>query len=674
MPNFVRAANPIWYFPDLLGEPLNDTYYAFFLQNTIPYLPQTVYMDNQGMTQWTSPIQFLPNGTLPQNLYFEDDQVYYLQVRQGNTMSALKIYDIPNFLPSDGGSSTPSTSIGTDNQISNPQFAYLSFTTPLTITTAGTYNIAPGWQLVLTGSGSTTITQIIFNGSESTLDDPIPGNPPYALEFNSNGWTSSILQQTFNNNGALWAQGAVSASLTAQSTTVNQPLSISYVPSVGAGTEIASGTVVTSGYTVLSGAVAIPVSTNTSPSNTASVSFQITLPPNGNVTVTNVQLIGQEDANNPLDVVYEEETVERSLDHLFHYYANELIIKPKNSLLAGWNFAYNPFQFSPVSPTVISTVCQYVADQTILYQENANAFLVGKAAYVNNHALTVNANPSGTASRFALIQYIDPRTIRGYWNYYVSSLVRARIFTSSSSIRFKMRLIYNTALPNALSPTDPIASWPNNSDPVFATGWTAIAPQNDPVFILPNSYGNEGANSVIPFAFDSFLLPTATTDLQTLGVVFYIMDDANPATDSFLFDKISLVPNRFAVDATSECFNKALSDCQYYFEKSYNIDIPPGTGAQPSGAQSIQLFGGINIAGLDRPFKTIKRATPSMVWYSPITGAGSAIYNNSTSSDYSVNNNNTPGLSSTSYPSTTTNPATGSILTAHWVASARLGG
>src|SRR5665213_2035655 len=82
MPNFVRAANPIWFFVDLVGFPLNDQYYISFLQNTVPYLPQLVYRDNQGQAPWSDPIFFYPNGTLPDNLYFEDDEVYRLEIRQ----------------------------------------------------------------------------------------------------------------------------------------------------------------------------------------------------------------------------------------------------------------------------------------------------------------------------------------------------------------------------------------------------------------------------------------------------------------------------------------------------------------------------------------------------------------------------------------------------------------
>src|SRR6266567_7060659 len=103
MADFIRAANPIWHFVDLLGFSLNDSYYISFLSNTFPYLPQPVYQDNQGLVPWANPLEFLANGTLPQNLYFDDTLVYRLEVREGPTQSDQLIYLIPDFIPGEDG-------------------------------------------------------------------------------------------------------------------------------------------------------------------------------------------------------------------------------------------------------------------------------------------------------------------------------------------------------------------------------------------------------------------------------------------------------------------------------------------------------------------------------------------------------------------------------------------
>jgi len=41
----IRGANPIWAEFDLEGNLFDDTFYLYVLQNTLPYLPATVYHD-----------------------------------------------------------------------------------------------------------------------------------------------------------------------------------------------------------------------------------------------------------------------------------------------------------------------------------------------------------------------------------------------------------------------------------------------------------------------------------------------------------------------------------------------------------------------------------------------------------------------------------------------------
>src|ERR1700679_3565325 len=107
MTNFVRAANPIWWLPDLTGFPLNDQYYAFFQENDLPYAPQAVYQDPNGISPWPYPLHFQPSGTLPNNLYFDETLVYRIVIRQGPDDTSPLIWLIENFVPGEG--STAST-------------------------------------------------------------------------------------------------------------------------------------------------------------------------------------------------------------------------------------------------------------------------------------------------------------------------------------------------------------------------------------------------------------------------------------------------------------------------------------------------------------------------------------------------------------------------------------
>ncbi len=648
---FVRGANPIWYFVNLVGIQLDDTYYAFFLTNTLPYLPQNVYMDNQGQTVWTGDIlQFLPNGTLPDNLYFDPTLVYRIEIRQGPTQNDPLIYEINNYVPccSDsggGGGGSSGQFVNAQNQITNSQFSTINFVSPFTITVAGTYNIAPGWQLVLTGIGSTTITQLVFHGT-----DQIPNNPPFALRFNNAGWTTAYLIQTFSNNGSIWNGGGVSMSFLAESQIVPQTISMSYVPS-DSGTPIIviNNAVLTVGvFQTFAATVAIPSpSTNSDPSSVAYVQAFINLPPTGIVDITNIQVVGQ---SAPLTLPfaippYQQQTSEEQSNGLFYYYEPSIILQPKSSILTGWNFGLNPWQFTATTPANVAGN-QYTADQTIVIQQNyvatatGNNIAVGRATFSNNLGFLATAVTAH--NQFGILQYIDPSIIAPYWGNILSSLVTAYFNSAQSpitSIKLKMRLIYNTALPSSLSQTYPVVSWTEGGDPVFAAGWTALTPLNDPAYPI----GGGTNNLPTQFSFNGFKLPLATTYTMTLGIFLYTVGDMNQASpsDFLVINDVSLVPNSFAIASNPITFEETLKQCEFYYEQSYAIGNIAGSIIS-TNSQFAEMFPTINggapafvLRGFEVSYRNLKRSIPSVNFYSPTTGASNTV-------DYDIRANGLP--------------------------------
>jgi hypothetical protein len=577
---FARSYNPIWYFVDHVGQSLDDTYYAFFLQNTFPYNPQKVYHDVDGLTEWNNPLEFQPSGTLPADLYFDDSKIYRIEIRAGNSQSDQLVWLIEDYIPSH--SSTPGPDGGdtnsTENAISNPQFSIVNFSTtpnaPLFTSTLQTIEIAPGWQIVCEGTlGSVSVSQLLFEGNPSS-----PTNPSYGLEITSTGWTGIALQQTFLHNGTLWSSQAVAVALTAKVLLTPVRITADIIYSDNDSTTIGTFDLTTS-YFPYTDAVQLDPSTNPSVPATAYTRLRLSWPSPSVVDITSIQLVGQEIENRSFQ--YQQIPLERQDDHLFHYYKNELIIKPKDTILTAWNFSLNPFQFYPTAMTVAPAQTQYIADQTILHQISAGGTLKsGYASVGDRDCLLIKAINTFNDNRFALIQYIDPATIRPYWSYLLSSLARARIFTSvgTANVGIKMRLIWSATLPVQLSNVEPILSW--GTDPVFNTSqWNEIIPLNDPTYILPNAYDtSEGTNEFPAFSFDAFQMPAMTTTTMTLGVVIYTtanMANAVGTEDSIAFDRISLVPNKFAVDSNPQTFDQVLRECEYYYETSYAVGTVP---------------------------------------------------------------------------------------------------
>ena len=621
---FIRGSNPVWFEVDLTALPFDDTYWLFVLQNTFPYLPAVVYDDPSGLIPWNNPIQFLANGTLPIDIFFDTGSatmpaVYRLEFRKGPTQTDPLIYLVENYIPGGGGIG-PITQVASvsDNQITNPQFSLIDFSSPLVITSGSsqTIDVAPGWSLLLTGTGNVTLTQVSLNNSAATIN---PTNAPYALEITVSGWDAGgvVLRQRFQQNGMQWANSTVACSVTARIQGAPQTISATLVDSNSTLlTTLLNGITIDGTFNQYQGFGTLTGTTNPDLPPAAYIDFLMQLPSTVDIYLTSIQLT---DSNIPNVVPYVQDTIERQLDYTFHYYMNSLLTEPKESLLTGWDFGLNPWQFTTIANTTLASQCAYTADQTIIYQQTgASEISTAQGTAAQNFAFQVTAVTA--TNRFAMIQYIDPRTVRDVWGYNLSSLVRAYILspTHSSSIRFKMRLIWRTTLPSSIGAAEPISSWTGAGDPVFAAGWTAIVPTNDPIY----TFGAKG--STYPFNGLSLSSVTPSTGTMTLGIVIYTIDNMNQAAtaDSILFERVSLCRNDFAIDGQILTFDETLKRCYYYFESSKNLgELLTDSDASGALVRTCNVFtDGGNIDVFPRSFSIqynqVKRsASTSLVFY-----------------------------------------------------------
>jgi hypothetical protein len=519
-----------------------------------------------------------------------------------------------------GNTPIQTVALATGNQITNPQFSIVNFTPPFTLTnvTNQTISVAPGWDLVLTGTGNVTLDIEPLNDSATTLN---PTNAPYALEINISGtWSAAVLRQRFNQNGMLWANQIVSSSITAFIDGAPQSISATLVDSnntiIG---QILAPTEIDGTFNEYTGFGQIAASTNPNLPPAAYVDYLLALPTAVDIFITSLQLVTQ---NIETVINYEQDSIERQVDHTFHYYKDSILLRAKQTILTVWNFPLNPWQFSPVGATTIASN-SYITDQTILSQQNPGSISASRNTAGQLALTTVAAT---TQQNFAVIQYIDPFTIMPYWNYLLSSLVSAAITTSNSTkLNIKMKLIYSTTLPTTV---DPIASWSGN-EPVFTGQWTAINAVNQPVNVLSSGSFND-------FAYNGFQLPAVTTSTMTLGVVFYTTSALN-SNDIVLLNRISLVPNPFAIAANPQTFDQVLKECQFYYEKSYNNGTLPGNSAGGGiVAQQVTspMTGSVATGGIAMiprafgfNFNTVKRTSaPTVTLYSPNSGTAARVY------------------------------------------------
>lgn len=286
----VRGINPVWNFVDLVGQEMDDTFYFFTLQNTLPYLPSPVYQDQSGSVPWSNPIQLLANGTLPVNIYFDPTQTYRLEWRNGPTQADALIYLVENYIPDGTASISPVAVTPTSqNQITDPQFSLVNFTSPITINSATTTSIAPGWDIITTGAGSLVVSQIGQGGNVWTANNAT--NAPYYLSMANAGFSTVTLRQRFNGNGALFTGSFVALNFTAwaaNATTLTDSIKYSDVTSV-----IFSPASLTTVATDFRRSSSVPVSTSGDLPPVAWTEVDFTFTDNTTVNITSIQVVSE---------------------------------------------------------------------------------------------------------------------------------------------------------------------------------------------------------------------------------------------------------------------------------------------------------------------------------------------------------------------------------------------
>lgn len=312
----IRGANPVWLLDDLQSNIFDDTFYLFVLENTIPYAPATVFHDPDLNVPWTQPIRFLGNGTLPVDIYFESDVVYRLEFRQGDTQQDPLIYEVNNYVAGEGGSTPVDTvAFASSNQVTNPQFALIDFTSPFTLaaTDPDPIHIAPGWYLTLAGTGTVTITQVPLNNSNTN-----PSNAPYALRLTLNGWTndSVVLWQRFEQNGMLWANKIVSSTVTARLEGSPQSIIANLVDSNDSLlANVLPLTSVNEAWNEFTGHGSLPATTNPDVPPAAYIDYRLSIPSNIDIYLSSFQLVVQD---LPIEPGFEQDSINRQIDHTYN--------------------------------------------------------------------------------------------------------------------------------------------------------------------------------------------------------------------------------------------------------------------------------------------------------------------------------------------------------------------
>jgi len=562
--------------------------------------------------------------------------LYYVVVKDSNGVDQFTREAWPNGALSGGGSVT--SGLPVQNQIANPQFTEILINdiptlspSTTTYTVSGSeleFECAPNWTFVINGTGNVTVERLPLTGSLA-----IPTNPPYSLKVSvDNGISYCYLRQRFDSNSGLWTSTSNNALFLSLGILVknliNADTEIKMFYKASNGSEATSPLELMtkqigqlSDYTYYTaGSPQIPVSTDTFSGQAGFVDIYISFAPGSSLAISSIQIVPASNVEAAPLLGYDISSANRAEALMGDYYLPRVTSSPIPSLLTAWDFPLNPAQIGEAQTA--NTTVDYKWDQTICLTSSGN---VGVSRNSASGGLTLA--PAANDQAMYIMQYLSGAQAREVAFTRLSSNICAYLGAGGGNVTVSVSL-YRAPAATAI-PILPLKLVDISSSGVLsniATGWT----------LIPRS-GLDTARAAL-----STSLPTENNDIKFTG--WEIIDSGQyNDTDKFAIVVVFAWDTATTINVNSISLNKGdlptrpaplsksdvLSQCQFYYEKSYDEAVVPGSNST-AGAMSFQLFaegtGGSSSYILARTFgfryNTPKRVAPSVLIYPP--GGGSA--------------------------------------------------
>jgi len=610
---------------ELTGAPPNYQYVA--LPNPITLSSVGTVQNNAGDNVVIYYYPWLPDGITP--------DLYYVVCEDSNGVQQFTREGWPNGIVASGGGEV--STLPVQNQISNPQFTRILIndvpgltpaTTVYTVSAANNqpFAFAPDWTFLITGTGTVTVSRVAIAGSAQ-----VPTSPPYVIEVTvSAGISACYLSQRFYTNSGLWASTAsdsifLSTSIMARNEQgLDTSIQMYYSPSLPANTLIPIFDELipaSTPYAVYTGSseVPLPVSTDTNTGTAGYVDIYISFPQSSQIRISSVQVVPTFDAESAGTFAYDEVSANRDQALLGSYYIPRNVRSPIPSLLTGWDFPLNPAQLGS-SQTINFGTPNYVWDQLI-----CNSIVGNVAVTRNTQTGGLTLTPAASNDAMYLLQYLTGAQAKEMLYTRLSSNIstwltatagvvtlRAYLFTGSSSATIPI-------LSSTIGNTDNLGNFT-----LSASNWTPV----------PRS-GLDTARAQV-----QAVAPTVLNDIQFTG---WEITDNTVLSDTNKFamvvtlawttppviniNSISLNKGDLPTRPAPQTASDVLSECQYYYEQTYNAGVLPGAvstlGQQFAIQGSAPTTDGSHTEVALRSFginyKISKRTAPTVTLYSPAT-------------------------------------------------------
>lgn len=572
---------------------------------------------------------------------------YYIYV----TDSSLSFeFDVQNWPPNNFATPTPSsasTAVSQLNQITNPQFAEVSFlplaNAAIAVTGSLTQTpIAPGWWIETSGTDTVTLTQNDLNFDAATL-------PPYSLSITTGtgSLTHFRLYQRIYESPRLLAASIVGGFFEATSSGSATMLTMTYKPSgsLTASTVLASMTTTgdgiynspetAGGFTgPVDLSLVTPVNTDAPPAGYVDISVT---PSTFNTTwqITSLQV---EAVASITDLpVYSEVSVPLEQSLLAWYWIPKLQYKPIPSYLVGWDFPLNPAQIfgkTVAAPASGANTGFYAWDQTIVYQSVTSAVNVA-ASSTGNGAITLTA---AAITQMGLLQYLPVPTCRDILLHRISSMITT---AASTAINGSISLWYTTNVSVPVLPLLFFSSVDATGHPIGITaGWTEIPRAlGSAIFTIP-LYPAMTPSGYQDIPFSGWDLNNASNAGMATYFAIFIGTASAAIGNSVGFQSVSVNSGDIPTIPAPQTPDEVLRECQYYFQKSLATGFPPANNAGLASGPTyfVQTIGAAATNAIPVRFAVPMRKTPVYppIFYNPTSGAAGQILNFTTGASYSA--------------------------------------
>lgn len=598
-------------------QALNNEYEFVELPNPITLTSVGTYDDGNGtdINVYLYPFTGKPTDATQGVL-----DLYYIEVESSTGVAQ----ETREAWPPNALNETEDTSINNgENVILNPQFVDVSYipdpTTGAYAISVSTANqvtsIAPGWDLVTSGTGTVTVAQI------AVTDVAAASNPPYALSIQvGTGVTSCHLRQRIYNSPRFLQNEIVSGYFIVKANTSALPfLSLIYQPSnsnTAPSVTICSGSPTGSTFAEIKNSVGVTINlTNPDSATTGYVDIYLDIPALADIQVSSFQVVSI--ASSEIVMPFLELSTPIQVNGEYNYDRDNLIYKQIPSYLVGWDFPLNPAQengTTVAASAIGANKSKYVWDQTIVFQ-SANSGVGVTAAAAGQLVLTAAAT-----TQMGLIQYLPQALARKVLNAPICVNVSAK---ASVATKVTVSLWYTTdaSLPVVTAGTNNslVATLDTNGKPATFNGtWSEVPNLTHQKSFKIETNATTNFNDYPITGWD--MQGIAACDTATFfAIVIGTESVANPNTVTF--NSVSLQAGSIPTRPAPQTLDEVLRECQYYYETSF----APGAVGTATTTNSILapmsavLSGGFNYCfpnGFGVNYVVRKRVAPAPVFYS----------------------------------------------------------